>query len=42
MLKGSVTADQLEALADKYDTKGNATVNYRLFLGYVNQGNMII
>jgi Ca2+-binding EF-hand superfamily protein len=38
MLKGTVSAEQLENLGKAYDTKKNSTVNYKLFLKTVNLG----
>ena len=37
MLNGSVSSEQIETLSEKYDTKNNSTVNYKLFLNAVNK-----
>ncbi len=37
MLKGSLSPEQIDSLANKYDLKNNSSVNYKLFLESVNR-----
>ena len=38
MLNGSISAEDIEYLSRKYDTKNNATVNYSKFINVINKG----